>query len=164
MARSSLSWSTPAPTGPARGVAHGVIIALLLAAAGGPLRYYLGDDPYDERFAWRMFSGVRLQRCQIRVVETVAEPGGGLAERTVDPGETVHPTFENLLRRFRRPVVQAFLDARCTAGGRNAGAADGAVRVHEVRLDHRCRSAGGDRLPPTVVSRDCRRKETRWGR
>ena len=49
-----------------------------------PLTYYLRDDPYDERFAWRMFSGVRLQECDATVFETRGE-----AERAVDPYQVV---------------------------------------------------------------------------
>ncbi|MDW8246449.1 MAG: hypothetical protein RMJ84_07720, partial [Sandaracinaceae bacterium] len=33
-----------------------------------PLRYYLwpGHDRYDERFSWRMFSAVRVERCRVK--------------------------------------------------------------------------------------------------
>src|SRR6185369_4719609 len=42
----------------------------LLVHVAIPLHYYyLGDDLYDERFAWRMFSAVRLQRCEVVVTE-----------------------------------------------------------------------------------------------
>ena len=36
-----------------------------------PLAYYFGDQAYDERFSWRMFSPVHLERCSIDVVEQV---------------------------------------------------------------------------------------------
>ena len=32
------------------------IVAVIASQIWLPLSYYLGDDPFDERFAWRMFS------------------------------------------------------------------------------------------------------------
>jgi len=141
------------PQGAGRWLAHGVVVTLLACAALAPLRYYLGDDPHDERFAWRMFSGVRLRQCQIRVVETMRKDHPGPRQRLVDPGETVHPSFENLLRRVRRPVVDAFLEARCARSGGN---------VAEVRYANRCFSPGGSPLPVVEVVKRCGGDRVRW--
>lgn len=41
------------------------VLVVLVVQALLPLRHYLGDDPYDERFAWRMFSPTRVVRCTV---------------------------------------------------------------------------------------------------
>ena len=44
----------------------------LLLHVSVPLSYYLSSDIYDERFAWRMFSAVRVQECSLDARETTA--------------------------------------------------------------------------------------------
>lgn len=40
------------------------IVAFLLVQLLLPLRYYIAHrDPHDERFAWRMFSPIRMAQC-----------------------------------------------------------------------------------------------------
>ncbi len=52
-------------SGPARRTRERlVVLAFLAAQLGLPLSYYLGDRVYDERFAWRMFSPIRMVRCR----------------------------------------------------------------------------------------------------
>ena len=107
-----------------------------------PLRYYaLPDhDPYDERFAWRMFSAVRVQRCTVAVEETLlGEP------RRVNL-QTVLPMPWIALVERNRPAVQRgllrFLCERPTEP----------TRV-EVRSE--CTEASGERAPPIRRALDC---------
>ncbi|MCP4810479.1 MAG: hypothetical protein GY913_08645 [Proteobacteria bacterium] len=85
------------------------IVAVLVVQALLPLRHYLGDDPYDERFAWRMFSPTRVVRCT--VAYTVDDEPYPLEQR-------FHSGWITLLKRGRGDVHDA-VDARIclTAGG-----------------------------------------------
>jgi hypothetical protein len=130
----------PVPTGRWRAVLPiaGTLWTLLMLAI--PLRYYAADDPYDERFAWRMFSAVRVQACQVRVVET--RDG---AERPIALMEVLPAPWSALLERNRPAVVDRFLHARCEAH-------EGTTRV---RFHNECRDATGDPLPPIERELDC---------
>lgn len=108
-----------------------------------PLTYYLRDDPYDERFAWRMFSGVRLQQCD--AVATEVHAG---AERRVALYGAVSPGWVANLERNRRAVIDRFLEHRCALEG-----------VSAVRLTNRCRDVDGSALPPLEYERDCASEE-----
>jgi len=70
---------------------------LVLAALGLqvalPASYYLGGDPEDERFAWRMFSQRMLWSCELRV--------RGETARGVRPLDLK----EHLLQPWRRGVA-----------------------------------------------------------
>jgi hypothetical protein len=117
-----------------------VLIALFLAyQLAMPLRYYLGGRGYDERFSWRMFSTLRLQECKVRVAETVAGE-----ERKVDLDKALQIAWNGMLERYRRPVVDKFLDRRC-------------VQEHasEVRYERNCIDTDGSALPQTTVVRHC---------
>ncbi|MCB9758856.1 MAG: hypothetical protein H6739_03375 [Alphaproteobacteria bacterium] len=64
-----------------------------------PLRYYaFGDDPYDERFSWRMFSPIRMVKCGARF-EAAGKP--------VDLNETFHSAWITLVGRGRLDVTEA---------------------------------------------------------
>ena len=110
-----------------------------------PLRYYLGDDLYDERFAWRMFSAVRVQECEIAVAETRDGREVALQPMTFLPAPWV-----GLLERSRPAVVRGFLDWRCE--GLDASAAD-APDVVSVRSS--CVDATGDPIPSVVRALTC---------
>ncbi|MGF1467876.1 MAG: hypothetical protein ACFCGT_17285 [Sandaracinaceae bacterium] len=114
----------------------------LLLQAALPLRYYLGDDPYDERFAWRMFSTVRLARCELRVIERRE----GRWRRT-PLGRTLHVAWIGLLERNRPAVWSAYLRSRCEEG------------ADAVRLENRCVGPAGAPLPVARRRVDCRRGE-----
>lgn len=99
------------------------IVVFLLAQCVIPLRYYFSDDPFDERFAWRMFSGMRVTRCQASAFETSREgrfrsiplagrmaPAGAQVEPIYG---TIHPAWEQLIERGRRPVIDRFLEFQC---------------------------------------------------
>lgn len=115
--------------------------ALLLVQMIVPLTYYLGadEDPYDERFAWRMFSAVRLHSCDTTAIETTAD-----GPRSIPLPQTLHQAWVHHLQRNRRDVVLAFLDARCEVEG---------VTKVEVRND--CTAPDGTALEPQVYTLDC---------
>jgi len=129
-----------APAPETRKRVSGLVAFLVLLQIVIPLRYYLGDDPYDERFAWRMFSAVRVVRCNTGVVETL-ESG---RRRPVRLMRTIHEAWVTNLRRNREDVVRAFLRLRC-----------GEEDVREILLVNRCVDADRERLPDIVWSRDC---------
>ncbi len=87
-----------------------------------PLSYYLGDDRYDERFAWRMFSDVRMVRCRAdyRI--------GGAPVRLL---ERFHVAWQTLVERGRRPVVDAVARRLC----RDAGGAPVTLRLECREFD-----------------------------
>ncbi len=72
-----------------------------------PLSYYLRDDPYDERFAWRMFSAERMHICSTKAIEIVAA-GGGKRVRPLPLRATLHQAWLTHIKRNRRPVVHGF--------------------------------------------------------
>ncbi len=101
-----------------------------------PLRYYLGDDLYDERFAWRMFSQVRVQECSAEA----SEDG-----RAISPYAVLPAPWVSLLSRNRPAVIGRFLAWRCAAEGAR----------ERVRVTTTCRDVTGEPLPPIVRERDC---------
>lgn len=119
----SRSASTNRPTDtvdsppPGRVVVRVFIIAWLVWQIVVPLAYYLGDELEEERFSWRMFSGVWLlhKRCTTSVVEYLGQPGadGPGDVRAVDLERTLNATWVRQLTRNRRLVVEKFLRARC---------------------------------------------------
>lgn len=102
-----------------------VFIALVLALnLAGPLRYYARPtDPYDERFAWRMFSPVRMLRCEANF-RVGGEP--------LALGEQFHSAWITLVQRGRADVTDAVTQRICMV---NPG--------KPVTLDYRCRELGG---------------------
>lgn len=70
-----------------------------------PLRYYLGDDPFDERFAWRMFSPVRLVQCDVRLLDA--------DRQAINLPSRIHVVWINLLRRARLQVLDAVAANLC---------------------------------------------------
>lgn len=112
---------------------------ILLAQALIPLRYYLGHDPYDERFAWRMFSDIRMQRCQVTATEVVDGQS-----RPVPLVRNIHMAWINTLKRNRSAVVQRYLRWRCEQEG-----------VTQAELSSRCVTPEGRTVPPLVRTIDC---------
>jgi hypothetical protein len=111
----------------------------LLLQALIPLRYYLGDDPYDERFSWRMFSAVRVHRCRVMAAETI-----GGAPRQIALSREIHRAWINTLSRNRDAVTRKFLRSRCEGEG-----------VSEVRVTNNCVDPDGNRVDPIVWTLDC---------
>ena len=87
-------------TWPGRFILVFVAVQLLL-----PLHYYVARrDPHDERFAWRMFSPMRMAKCTPKV----ALDGRPLALET-----TFHEAWIELAQRGRFVVVEAMAEHLC---------------------------------------------------
>lgn len=132
----STSEIDPAPGPPDKRRAGWLLAAFVGLQLLIPLRYYLGDDLYDERFAWRMFSQVRVQECSAEA----SEDGRPLAPYSILPAPWV-----SLLSRNRPAVVGRFLAWRCAAEGER----------ERVRVTTTCRDVTGELLSPIVRERDC---------
>ena len=102
-----------APADPRRRrLANGFILVFLAFQIAMPLRYYLGDRGYDERFSWRMFSTLRLQQCQMRVNERKGAPPAH-ATRDVQVHADVQVAWVSLLERVRCPWWRSTWHGRC---------------------------------------------------
>jgi hypothetical protein len=107
-----------------------------------PLRYYVlpDHDSYDERFAWRMFSAVRVQRCEVTVEETIVD-----APRQVRLSTWLPMPWISLVERNRPAVQRGLLGFRCEAE----------THPRRVEVTSRCVEASGDPLPPIRRAIDC---------
>jgi hypothetical protein len=115
-----------------------LLVALQVAI---PASYYLvRDDRDDERFAWRMFSSVRLTRCRVRAFD-----GKTPQERAhVDLATYLHASWQRSLERGRKHVIERFLSARCGQPG-----------VVYSQLERSCTSPSGRVLPDKRYRYDC---------
>lgn len=117
--------------------------ALFLAFVGlqlvVPTSYYLRSDPFDERFAWRMFSGIRVLDCASKVLYTRAG-----SEAASGPDTTVHGAWFRHLERGRRSVIDRYLAHRCEDG-----------LAESVALENACRDANDRNLPIHRWERTC---------
>lgn len=113
----------------------------ILVHVATPLRYYLGDDIYDERFAWRMFSAVRVQRCDVAVTEV-----SNGSTRPVQVMQVLPAPWAAQLRRGRGRVIDRFLAWRCD---------EAESTPDEVRVISSCTSSGGERLPALMRVIEC---------
>lgn len=86
-----------------------------------PLRYYLGDDPFDERFAWRMFSPTRMVSCEVRLYDAARQP--------IDLSQQLHVAWINLLKRARLSVLDQVALKLC-ADQRAQGQEEPALYAH----------------------------------
>lgn len=129
---------------PARNrVRDGFIVLALLFQIVVPLRYYLGGRGYDERFSWRMFSTLRLRACKVRVIEYVQD-GSRSVGRNVSVERDVHLAWLRLLERLRGPVIDAYLERRCTL-----------IDAQRVAFDARCDDTDSRALPPVHRTLEC---------
>jgi hypothetical protein len=133
---------TPAGARESRALANALIAAFLLFQIAMPLRYYLGGRGYDERFSWRMFSSVRMQRCAVQVHETA----GDGSERKLNLEQELQVAWIGMLERYRAGVVEELLRKRCASGG-----------AREVRYARSCQDPGGNELPQIHARLDCAR-------
>lgn len=124
----------------ARTLALVLMAGWLLLHVSVPASYYLSDDVYDERFAWRMFSAVRVQQCSLGATETVDGRARPIALQSVLPAPWVA-----LLQRNRPAVIHRFLDWRCLSD----------TRPSDVSLTHTCQSVTGEMLPAVHHSLEC---------
>jgi hypothetical protein len=73
-----------------------------------PLSYYLDDQVYDERFAWRMFSSVRMARCDFEMYDA---SNGGLQRLSLKKRN--HIVWVNLAKRARLSVIDKLVSQVC---------------------------------------------------
>ena len=99
------------------------IAAFLALQLAIPLLYYtVRRDRHDERFAWRMFSPMRMIQCDPRVV--VDGKPFALTSR-------FHEAWYELARRGRFAVIEAMAARLCEGGG------------HTVRVTMTCKTIDG---------------------
>lgn len=79
---------------------HGrVIVLVVVSQLLLPLHYYLvRRDRHDERFSWRMFSPMRMTRC---------EPQLTIDDKRVELLSEFHPAWTTLAERGRLTVLEA---------------------------------------------------------
>jgi len=118
---------------------NALIVLFLAFHVAMPLRYYLGGGGYDERFSWRMFSTLRMHKCQVKVEETIGDD-----TRPVDLQKALQIAWIGMLERYRRPVVDKLLARRCEQ-----------EHARSVRYERTCVDTDGSALPVERVSRDC---------
>jgi hypothetical protein len=133
---------SPVSNRESRALASALIAAFLLFQIAMPLRYYLGGRGYDERFSWRMFSSVRMQRCEVQVRETSADG----SDRKLDLERELQVAWIGMLERYRAQVVEELLRKRCAQPG-----------TREVRYTRSCRDTDGSELPKIRATLDCAR-------
>src|SRR4051812_1591244 len=76
-----------------RGIALFLTLQLLL-----PLLYFTRKDPHDERFAWRMFSPMRMAQCV---------PGATIDDKPFNLAGEFHEAWLELAGRGRFSVIEA---------------------------------------------------------
>ncbi|HEY5952133.1 MAG TPA: hypothetical protein VIV40_41835 [Kofleriaceae bacterium] len=77
-----------------------VAIQLLL-----PLHYYfMRHDPHDERFAWRMFSPMRMTQCS---------PRFAVDKQPVQLGAEFHEAWVEIAKRGRYAVLEGMAEKLC---------------------------------------------------
>jgi len=111
-----------------------VLVAFLALNLLAPMRYYVLDDPYDERFAWRMFSGIRFESCQVALS---MQPTQSNSWVTLQPRQLFHAGYVTLLERRRPEAIDAALAHVCQ---NNPDAA-------QTRYQAQCRSVTGESRP-----------------
>ncbi len=90
-----------------RGVFIAVFVAIQLLA---PLHYYLvRTDKHDERFAWRMFSPMRMMACDAPSGQTIFSVDG----TPVHMYETFHEAWVSIAKRGRYVVLEAMAAKLC---------------------------------------------------
>ena len=130
------------PRGRCRRGISAFIAAFLLFQVATPLSYYLGDEPFEERFAWRMFSPLQLRPCEFSVVEQF---GPGKSDRRPISFESILESWwiDGLVRNRPR-VVRAVLEHACDLGD-----------AESVHYEHRCAALDGTAQPRSRSALHC---------
>jgi hypothetical protein len=107
-----------------------LICSFLAFQLAFPLHYYFSRDPHDERFAWRMFSPMRMTECtyELKVDGT-----------RIDTNREFHEAWNEIARRGRRSVLEAMGQYQCR---KNPGKPV-TIRLDCKYLDHEPVSYGG---------------------
>lgn len=138
-----------------KGVSNTIIGLFLAVQIALPMSYYFGGNRYDERFAWRMFSPVRLARCSVKLYD---ESSG--SPQQIELSKDLHVVWGNLLKRGRLSVLQGVADDFCSKGKDRVLKADLVCTPPEVALRPICRGTAdrdGDGIPDIFVNhRACR--------
>jgi hypothetical protein len=129
--------SSPPP--PANNRHYGWLWLLVALQVAIPASYYVRADRDDERFAWRMFSAVRVKRCEVEL----REQHEGVWQE-VDMAPVVHASWRNALKRGRRRVIERLLEKRCEQPGTEA-----------AELLRRCKNTQGERYAPERTRLSC---------
>jgi len=130
----------PQPASEPRAFSNALIALFVLFQIAMPLRYYLGDRGYDERFSWRMFSSLRMQNCKVRVAERLASGD----EHDLELTQELQVAWIGMLERYRPQVVERLLRQRCRG-----------ELVRAARFTRTCTQTDGSALPPLEVELDC---------
>ena len=81
------------------------IVGFILVQALLPLHYNAGRrDPHDERFAWRMFSPMRMAKCRLSFT---------VDKRPVELGTTFHEAWIEVAQRGRAVVIEEMAHKLC---------------------------------------------------
>lgn len=125
------------------------IVSWLVWQLALPLSYYFSEDVSDERFSWRMFSGLWLlhKTCRASVTESLVLSGaeGARSVRPLDLARTLYVSWVGALG-WQRPLMEKFLRTRCRHD----------PSVVEVELSRTCPAADPSRLPSATLRMDCR--------
>jgi hypothetical protein len=82
------------------------ILAFLAIQLLLPLHYYvLRHDPHDERFAWRMFSPMRMTQCSVRFA---------VDKQPVQLGTKFHEAWIEIAKRGRYAVLEQMAEKLCS--------------------------------------------------
>ena len=107
-----------------------------------PLSYYLGDEPFEERFAWRMFSPLQVRPCGFSVDLQVGPGTNGRRPISLEP--IVEAWWIDGLVRNRPRIVRAVLEHVCALQD-----------TQSVHYEHTCATLDGTPLPPSRVTLHC---------
>jgi len=131
------------PSGHRRHLVNLFIAVTVLASITVPTSYYVSADTYDERFAWRMFSGKRAERCSVQVIET-RKVDEGKQRTALSLTRIIHKAWESGLKRLRPDVMTRLFELRCEDPA-----------VESLTLVRRCRRADGGKKPDDEVTHAC---------
>jgi hypothetical protein len=81
------------------------IVAFIVLQGLLPLHYSAGRrDPHDERFAWRMFSPMRMTKCRLSV---------SVDKQPVELGSRFHEAWIEVAQRGRAVVIEQMARRLC---------------------------------------------------
>ncbi len=112
---------------------------LVAAQVAIPASYYFRNDRDDERFAWRMFSAVRVRSCDVSLQE---ERAGESHEADLE--KLLHASWRAALARGRRRVIERLLEKRCRDGALSA-----------VTFVRSCREVDREKIPEQRLTLTC---------
>ena len=126
------------------------IAAFLLYQVATPLSYYLGDEPFEERFAWRMFSPLLIRPCSFNAALQVGP--GGEGRRPISFESVLESWWIDSLKRNRPRIVRSVLNHMCDL--RDA---------ESVYYEHRCAALDGTPQPPSRLALHCASRAVLFG-